>query len=696
MIIYGKRYFVACWCSREGVSLYQGIGLSGDLGMLRLGVAVPDMRIADVDYNVANIISLMREARGMGVQVLTLPEMAITGYTIGDLVFQKALLLKAREGLRRLREESAASKMLVAVGIPLAEEQKIFNCAAVLGAGCILAVLPKTSIPTYKEYYESRWFASSRDVTTESIELDGEIVPFGTDILIKLRGIPDATVGVEVCEDLWVPLAPHENQALAGATILLNLSASNEILGKAEWRRTLVSAESGRCIAAYAYVSCGIWESSNDVVFGGHALITENGNVLTESERLTGRAKLLVADIDLERLEHDRRVATTFGDAACRATAFRVVTADTSDPPPGDLRRALDARPFVPADPARRAERCRDIFAMQVAGLAEKLTGARKSRLVLGISGGLDSTLALLVAVKTMDFLKLPRSNVSAFTLPGFGTTERTRINATRLCQALGVSFKQVSITRSATAHLEDLDHKGDGDTVFENVQARYRTEFLFNKANELDGILLGTGDLTEIALGWSTFSGDQLSHYHVNASVPKTLVRYMVRWVAEEEIQDPSAAKVLVDIIETPISPELLRTTNGQILQKSEEIIGPVELADFYLYPFIRFGMRPGKLLYLADEARRRGLFEGRYTRDDLYRWLKSFIIRFFANQFKRTCMPEGPKVGTVSLSPRGDWRMPSDANAALWLEDLEKMYTRIRQESPGAGSPAGTMTSE
>jgi NAD+ synthase (glutamine-hydrolysing) len=572
--------------------------------------------------------------------------------------------------------------MVVMVGMPLVVEQKIFNCAAVLNSGHILGVIPKTLLPTYKEFYEDRWFSPSTDARSHAIELFGREVPFGTDILFRLRGIASGIIGVEICEDLWVPPSPHEHQALAGATVLINLSASNEILGKADWRRIMVSSESGRCIAAYCYVSSGIGESSNDVVYGGHAIIAENGTILRESERLSLGPQLIVSDIDLERLAHDRRVMTSFRDVAKQAKTYRVVEAEVSDPHPDRLERMLDPHPFVPKDPSKRTERCREIFSMQVAALAQKLAGAKKSQVVLGISGGLDSTLTLLVAVKTMDFLKLPRKNVHAFTLPGFGTTPRTRANATKLCQALGVNFKRVNITRTSNSHLKDLDHNSqEEDIVFENVQARYRTEFLFNKANQIDGIALGTGDLTEIALGWCTFAGDHISHYHVNTSVPKTLVRFLVRWVADEELAKSSAQKVLYDILETPISPELQRPEKGEIKQKSEEVIGPVELADFYLYPFIRFGMRPGRILYLANEVRKQGLFEGQYTLDDLRRWLNSFIERFFANQFKRTCLPEGPKIGSLSLSPRGDWRMPSDAEAGLWLEDLEAMYTKLRE---------------
>ena len=658
------------------------VELSKALGFLRIGAALPVLRVADVDFNVRAIIDTMKKAREQDVQVLAFPEMAVTGYTLGDLVQHQALLEKAQEGLNDLLNESAVSTMVVIVGMPLVVEQRIFNCAVVLNSGHILGVIPKTLLPTYKEFYEDRWFSPSWDGCSDSIELAGQQVPFGADILFKLRGIDSGIVGVEICEDLWVPLSPHEFQALAGATVLINLSASNEILGKADWRRIMVSSESGRCIAAYCYVSSGIGESSNDVVYSGHALVAENGVILRESERLSPDSQLVISDVDLERLAHDRRVLTSFRNMAAQVKAYRFIETEVSDPCPERLERMLDPHPFVPGEPTRRAERCREIFSMQVAALAQKLVGAKRNQLVLGVSGGLDSALALLVAVKTMDFLKLPRKNAHAFSLPGFGTTPRTKANATKLCRALGVSFASVNITRTSQSHLRDLNHDGQEDIVFENVQARYRTEFLFNKANQLDGIVLGTGDLTEIALGWCTFSGDHLSHYHVSTSVPKTLVRFLVRWVADEEFSNSPAQKILYDILETPISPELQRPKEGQIAQKSEEVIGPVELADFYLYPFIRFGMRPGKILYLANEVRKQGLFEGQYTLEDLRRWLRSFIERFFTNQFKRTCLPEGPKIGSVSLSPRGDWRMPSDAESKLWLEDVEAMYMKLREK--------------
>jgi NAD+ synthase (glutamine-hydrolysing) len=655
------------------------IRLTHDLGFLRVGATIPEARIADVKSNIADIVKLLRKARNEGVQVVAFPEMAVTGYTIGDLVQQEALLTEAQEGLRHILKESTGRNMVVAVGMPIPVDQKIFNCAIVLNSGHILGVIPKTFLPSYREFYEDRWFSPARDAWSETIELAGQKVPFGTDILFRLQGTTSVMLGVEICEDLWVPLSPHEYQAASGAIVLLNLSASNEVLGKADWRKTMIASESGRCIAAYCYVSSGTGESSNDIVYGGHGMIAENGVLLEESDRLSSGSQLIISDIDIDRLVHDRRAATSFRQLSGRSGEFRIVETEVTDPVAGKLWRVLDPHPFVPAEPTRRAERCRDIFSMQVAALAQKLSGARRSLLVVGVSGGLDSTLALLAAVKTMDFLGMPRSNVHAFTLPGFGTTQRTKTNATKLCRALGVSFTQVDITRSCNLQLQDLGHTGEKDVVFENAQARYRTEFLFGKANELDGIMLGTGDLTEVALGWSTFGGDHISHYHVNVSVPKTLVRYLVQWVADEEMADSPAQKVLYSIIETPISPELLPPQQGRIVQKSEEVIGPVELADFYLYPFIRFGLRPGKILYLANEARKRRLFDGKYTLADLHRWLESFIKRFFANQFKRTCLPEGPKVGSVSLSPRGDWRMPSDADPDLWLKDLAAMYAKL-----------------
>ncbi|MCX7911477.1 MAG: NAD(+) synthase [Dehalococcoidales bacterium] len=658
----------------------RGLLLSRELGFLRIGLAVPPLRIADIDFNVKSIIGMMHDAGRAGVQVLVFPEMAITAYTLGDLVQHRMLLSRAKEGLSRVMEEGReAPPMLVILGLPLEVNQQLFNCAAVLNGGRILGIVPKSYLPSYREFYEGRWFSPGKGFPVDHISLLGNTVPFGTDILFSLADIPDAVIGVEICEDLWVPLSPHEYQALTGATVLVNLSASNELISKADWRRTMIGSESGRCLAAYCYVSSGTGESSNDAVYGGDAIIAENGTILAESARLSPAPQLLIADVDLERLVHDRRLSNSFHLASRQEGKFRMTTAVVSDPLVDQLRRPLDAHPFVPRDPQQRAQRCREIFSMQVAALAQKLVSAGKAHLVLGVSGGLDSTLALLVAVKTMDYLGLPRQHVHAYSLPGFGTTARTRSNAVRLCRALGVSTEKVNIIHACRRHLRDLGHDGQPDIVFENVQARYRTEFLFNRANQLDGIVLGTGDLTEIAVGWCTFAGDHISHYHVNASVPKTLVRYLVKWVAEEEMPASPARKVLFDILQTPISPELLPPEEGKIRQKSEEIIGPVELIDFFLYLFVRSGTRPGKVLFLAEQARRAGLFDTRYTPEELVKWLKVFIGRFFASQFKRTCFPEGPKLGSVSLSPRSDWRMPSEAVARMWLEDVDAMQARL-----------------
>lgn len=655
------------------------IKLTKDLGYIRIGTAVPQLRVTDIDYNLSSILDLIRQARKKGVQILSFPEMSLTGYTLGDLVQHQALLEKARKSLDVILAETSSGSPLLILGMPLSAEQKIFNTAVVIKNGRLLGIIPKTYLPNYKEFYDPRWFASGVDSQAKFIEFNKDTIPFGTDLLFRIKNFPLALLGVEICEDLWVPLSPHEYQSLAGATLLFNLSASNEILGKADWRRTMVLSESGRCLAAYCYVSSTLGESSNDMIFGGQAIVAENGLLLGESKRLEKETQLLIADVDIEKLSFDRRISGSFQDSARRASGFRIIETEIDDLPATELKRLLEAHPFVPADPSKRAERCQEIISMQIAALAQKLTGAKIKHVVIGTSGGLDSTLALLVAVKTMDFLGYPRTNVHAFTLPGFGTSKRTKSNAIKLSKALGISFKEVNITRTCRSQLKDLNHSGRQDITFENVQARYRTAFLFNKANELEAIMLGTGDLTEVALGWSTFAGDHISHYHVNVSVPKTLVRFLIKWIADEEPAGSPVKNCLEDILMTPISPELLPPDKEIIVQKTEDIIGPVELADFFLYPFIRFGMKPGKILFLADQVRRKGLFDRNYTLDELYHWFKSFLLRFFSNQFKRTCLPEGPKIGSVSLSPRSDWRMPSEAQPGLWLEDLEQMYQNL-----------------
>lgn len=653
-----------------------------DFGFVRVGAAVPRIEVADVDFNVARMIECMNEALAKRVKILVFPELAVTGYTCQDLFLQKILLDKAEEGLSALGEATINHTMVVVVGMPVRAEGKLLNCAVVLQGGRILGIVPKMYLPNYKEFYEKRWFSSAIDLRGSEVTLCGEAVPIGADILFRAQSNPNVCVGIEICEDLWVAPSPHEFQAHEGATIMLNLSASNEVVGKADWRRSMVEAASGMSYGAYMYVSCGVGESSNDVVFGGHAIIAENGTILKESERFSQENQVIVQDIDIDRLSYERRLIETFNDGVVLAgKAYRTVDFSLADTSVSSIERFIDAHPFVPSNSVVRDERCKEVFSIQVAGLAKKLKGAKTDRVVLGVSGGLDSTLAALVLGKTMDYLGVSRTNASVFTMPGFGTTKRTKNNALRLARSLGLTVATVDIAKSAVQHLKDLkrDPKED-DVTSQNVQARYRTEFLFNEANAPRAIVLGTGDLTEIALGWCTFSGDHMSHYHVNASVPKTLVKYLVRWVAETQV-DGKTKKVLIDILDTPISPELTRSKSGKVEQKSEDYVGPFELADFYLYHFIRTGSPPSKILSFANVVNERGLFDARYTLEELKKWLASFITRFFSNQFKRTCMPEGPKVGSVSLSPRGDWRMPSDASLNVWLQDLEKGYAKMTQ---------------
>ena len=573
------------------------------------------------------------------------------------------------------------------VGLPLAVDDQIFNCAAVVHRGKLLGLVPKSFIPNYKEFYERRWFSAAATAHSREVSIHGERIPFGTDRLFAADDVEGLTLGVEICEDLWVPIPPSSAQALAGATVLVNLSASNEVIGKAAYRRQLVVNQSGRCLAAYVYASCGVHESTTDVVFGGHCLIAENGTLLAESQRFQRDAALVVADVDLDRLRADRLRTNSFGDAALylgqgrtfERIAFRLDAAKYNTP--GRLHRALDAHPFVPQGQEQLRERCEDIFHTQVAGLAKRLEHIGKPPVAIGVSGGLDSTLALLVTCKTMDALSVPRERIVAFTLPGFGTSHRTRDNARSLMRQLGVTAREVDIRALCLEEMRALNHKPFGidlhdltveqltdklrrlpreaceDLIFENVQARMRTSILMNA-----GFVIGTGDVSEAALGWSTYNGDHMSMYNPNSSIPKTLVKFLVDWAARNEF-DGEARATLLDIVDTLISPELLPLdAEGQALQATESAIGPYELHDFFLYHFLRYGAPPEKILFLAGQAE----FSRPYPPDELRRWLQEFVRRFFANQFKRSCLPDGPKVGTISLSPRGDWRMPSDGHWA------------------------------
>ncbi len=666
-------------------------------GFLRVAAASPLLRVADCGYNVEQILLLLRRAEAEAVSCVVFPELCLTGYTCADLFQHGVLQRGALDALEQVTEATASLYAGVAVvGLPLAVDDQVFNCAAVLHRGRILGIVPKSFIPNYKEFYESRWFAAAATARSRDVTVRGQRVPFGTDRLFTATDIEGLTLGVEICEDLWVPTPPSALQALAGATVLVNLSASNEVIGKAQYRRQLVVNQSGRCLAAYVYAACGVGESTTDVVFGGHCLIAENGTLLAESKRFQREGVLLVADVDLERLRADRSRTNSFGDAQLypdqkrqfERVAFDLFPAGQAPPVPTDLRRHIDAHPFVPQGQEQLRERCEEIFQTQVAGLAKRLEHVGKPAVSIGISGGLDSTLALVVVCKTLDLLAVPRDRVLAFTMPGFGTSNRTRDNARALMQGLGVSPREVDIRPLCLEQMRALGHKPFGidltgltvaelterfrsippegyeDLVFENVQARMRTGILMNA-----GFVIGTGDVSESALGWCTYNGDHMSMYNPNSSIPKTLVKFLVDWAARNEF-DGAVRRTLLDVVATEISPELLPLdAEGKTRQATEGSIGPYELHDFFLYHFLRYGAAPDKILFLAGQAR----FDGTYPLEEVRRWLQVFLRRFFANQFKRSCLPDGPKVGTISLSPRGDWRMPSDAQARLWLQGAD-----------------------
>jgi NAD+ synthase (glutamine-hydrolysing) len=660
-------------------------------GFFRVAAAVPTLRVADCAFNAERIIALMARAESEGVALLVFPELSLTGYTCADLFHHSTLLTGALAALDRVvKATKKAFSGVAVVGLPLAVDDQIFNCAAVIHRDRVLGIVPKSFIPNYKEFYEDRWFAAAATARSRRLALHGDVVPFGTDLLFDVANIEGLLIGVEICEDLWVPIPPSSFQSLQGATVLINLSASNEIIGKANYRRQLVLNQSGRCMAAYVYASCGVWESTTDVVFGGHCLIAENGSLLVESRRFERAETLLAADVDLDRLRTDRIRMNSFGDAQLYVSPRRefnrvTLVLDRPEGPPQKLLREVEARPFVPRGEERLRERCEEIFHTQVAGLAKRLEHIGQPPVTLGISGGLDSTLALLVACKTADALQVPRSNIRAYTMPGFGTTPGTRSNAIALMKQLGVTASEVDIRTLCLEEMRALKHKPFGidltgltvedfaarlrrlsaddckDLTFENVQARMRTSILMNS-----GFVIGTGDVSELALGWCTYNGDHMSMYNPNVSIPKTLVKFLVDWAAKNEFEGEER-QILLAIVATPISPELLPAgEDGKIVQSTEALIGPYELHDFFLFHFLRYGAPPEKILYLAQQAQ----FEGTYSSDDVRKWLRVFIRRFFQNQFKRSCLPDGPKVGSISLSPRGDWRMPSDAEAALWLE--------------------------
>jgi NAD+ synthase (glutamine-hydrolysing) len=647
-------------------------GKSAPHGFLRVGAGCPRVAVADPEQNLGFILEVVAQARVAGVQVLVLPELCLTGYTAGDLFFSLSTLVRGAErALARLLQETAADRMVIAVGLPVPHESRLFNVAAVLQSGRILGVVPKTYLPGYKEYYEERWFSSSREAGRGEVRLADQHAPFGTNLIFGLESEPAVTIGVEICEDLWAAVPPSSFHAVAGATVILNLSASNEIVAKAAYRRELVKVQSGRTLTAYAYANNGVHESTTDVVFAGQLLIAENAVLLAEGERFRRDGHLVATDVDTERLLVERLRQSSFAEAVHELPqGYRRIPVDPIAPPrPQRLLRAIDPHPFVPTDPATLDERCEEIFSMQTAGLAKRLSHTGVQKVTLGLSGGLDSTLALEVVVRTFEMLGLARSGILALTMPGFGTTSRTLESARRLALAAGVALREIDIKAACTQHMRDIGLPAEDTTsvTFQNLQARERTQVLMDVANLEGALNVGTGNLSEMALGWSTFAADQVSMYHVNSGVPKTLVRRLVSWVAEHRAQETERT-VLRDILDTPVSPELVPpAADGTISQRTEELLGPYELHDFYLHCFVRLGAGPAKTLFLAEQA-----FAGQYDRAALARWLRTFLTRFFEQQYKRSMCPDGPKVGSVSLSPRGDWRMPSDAAKDAWLREL------------------------
>jgi NAD+ synthase (glutamine-hydrolysing) len=643
-------------------------------GFLRVAAGCPPVCVADPERNADATLRFAADAAARGVQVLLLPELGLTGYTCGDLFFGlQTLVGGAERALDRVLRETAHQAMVVVVGLPVVQRGRLFNAAAVLQAGRLLGVVPKTFLPGYDEYYEERWFSSARELVADELLLCGRRVPIGTDLLFQLPEEPGVALAVEICEDLWAPIPPSSHHAVAGATVILNPSASNDTVAKAEYRRELVRQQSGRTLTAYAYANAGVHESTTDLVFGGHLMIAENGVLLAEGKRFERDGELIAQDVDTERLRVERSRQTSFADALHPAARhYRVVPLSPIPAAAGrPLLRLVEPHPFAPSDPATLDVRCHEVFSIQTAGLARRVEHTRAKRLLLGVSGGLDSTLALLVCARTLDLLARPRAALLAVTMPGFGTSARTLESARGLARAWGAELREIDIKAACEQHIRDIGlDVGDRQSVtFQNLQARERTQVLMDLANKEGGIVVGTGDLSELALGFATFAGDQIAMYNVNASVPKTLVRRLVAWVAEHQAS-AAEREVLLSVLETPVSPELVPPgRDGAIAQRTEDLIGPYELHDFFLYGLVRLGAGPRKILHLARHA-----FAGRYDEATLGRWLRVFLERFFSQQFKRSVMPDGPKVGSVSLSPRGDWRMPSDAVAAAWLRELDE----------------------
>ncbi len=638
-------------------------------GFIKTAAVTPKIRVADPVYNGEQIRRLMKETAEAGAKIVVFPELSITGYTCGDLFFQETLLKSAKRELLLLAEESKKYDAVFFAGLPYAKNGKLYNTAAAISGGRVLGLVPKTFLPNYAEFYEARHFTSGQGIAESEVLENGQTVPFQTDLLFCCKEIPQLRIAAEICEDLWTPQPPSIRHAVAGATVIVNLSASDETTGKDIYRRELVTGQSARLLCGYVYASAGDGESTQDVVYSGHSLIAENGRLLNESRRFVNET--IYSEIDVQRIEAERRKMTTFGVSDGHLhVSFSLKEEETV------LTREVDPAPFVPQDAQGRDKRCDEIISIQAMGLKKRLEHTNSKCAVVGISGGLDSTLALLVTVRAFDLLGKDRSGILAVTMPGFGTTDRTYENAVNLIRALGASFLEIDIKNAVNQHFCDIGQDASvHDITYENGQARERTQILMDLANKHQGLVIGTGDLSELALGWATYNGDHMSMYAVNASVPKTLVRHLVGYFAKTSQEKPLSA-ILEDILDTPVSPELLPPEDGKISQKTEDLVGPYELHDFFLYYVMRFGFAPEKIFRLAKRA-----FAGTYEDAFILKWLEVFYRRFFSQQFKRSCLPDGPKVGTVAVSPRGDLRMPSDASARIWMGEIEQLIIKLKK---------------
>lgn len=643
-------------------------------GFITVASAIPNVKVANCQYNLQQIETMIATAEGKGVEIIVFPELSITGYSCQDLFRQRILLEEAEMSILKLLDFTRNLDIISIVGAPVIAGDLLLNCAIIIQKGDILGIVPKTFLPNYCEFYEKRWFASSQVLKPTEIRFAGNTINLTSRPQVY-RTCDGVCFGVEICEDVWSPVPPSNRLAMAGAELIFNLSASDELIGKHAYLESLLSQQSARTITGYIYSGCGFGESTQDVVYGGNAIICENGRIIANSERFSLKAQTIISQIDVEKLRNERRGNSTYVNAQ-RNLEAEFINAHPVEPREFELTREIDPLPFIPKS-ADMQDSCNEIFSIQVMGLAKRLVHTGSKSVVVGISGGLDSTLALLVCVKTFDKLGLPRKGIVGVTMPGFGTTDRTHNNAVALMETLGVTIKEISIAKAVTQHFEDIGHDINvHDVTYENSQARERTQILMDLSNQLGGLVIGTGDLSELALGWATYNGDHMSMYGVNCSIPKTLIKHLVRHVADNEVGSDARA-TLLDIIDTPISPELIPADeNGEITQKTEDLVGPYELHDFFMYNYLRFGFRPHKLFLLAKRA-----FDGSnpdvkaYDAETIRHWLREFLRRFFNQQFKRSCLPDGPKVGSVSLSPRGDWRMPSDADSTIWLQEVDRL---------------------